>query len=90
LALLLVDFSGKLQVSGAGIASTSIGKKKRITCIELDNTSEASESSLEGALREYMENCQQLSDSDDVLSRQDLQILKLSDNMSIHQDFFSI
>ena len=45
------------------------GKKKRITCIELDNTSEASESSLEGALREYMENRQQLSDSDDVLSR---------------------
>lgn len=45
------------------------GKKKRITCIELDNTSEASESSLEGALREYMENRLQLSDSDDVLSR---------------------
>lgn len=45
------------------------GKKKRITCIELDNTSEASESSLEGALREYMESRLQQSDSDDVLSR---------------------
>ncbi|XP_076096927.1 G patch domain-containing protein 2-like [Mytilus galloprovincialis] len=45
------------------------GKKKRITCVELDNTSEASESSLEGALRGYMESRLQQSDSDDVLSK---------------------
>lgn len=45
------------------------GKKKRIACVELDNTSEASESSLEGALRGYFENQIQQSDSDDILTR---------------------